>query len=293
MIGTSSGLLYHCIAIESEFDDEKNQGTADTQEMCSVITSTNINVIIPETILYVIETIELSFPLTSADQDTYNSNNFNGSLLLIRDIRDPKRYLCLHSFGIHIVMVSFCKQLFFSCQEYYDEKSIVEYLICTRPTIETNASDKTKCELFPLGMATFISRGFTYIAVLLNSAELIFKRLSNVILPDSLSNVFTVKNNEASFEVLSTDKKSIPQISPKATFLKHIEQILQRTTNMPLIKSSKPRNSNVNVQELEMLLNSINVFNKEYLDKFNLAIKLIEQRKKILKNMCQVQVSLI
>ena len=309
VIGTSSGLLYHCIALEAECDDEKEQVTA-YQEVYSLTSSSGVQVLIPESVLYVLETIELSFPLTSADQDPsiYNANQLNYSLQLMADVRDPKRYFCLHSFGIHIVMVSFLKQLISPAFEYHDEKSIVEYLICTKPTIEKNAVFETSTDSFPVGVALFVTRGFTIIAVLLNSAELICKRLNNVLLPDPISDVFPVKNDIDLDYLLSSSKKSFltgkphnssstsigPISSPrKATFPEHLEKILQRNTCLPLIKSSKPKNSAVGVQELEMLLNSIDVLKKEYLEKFSLAAKSIEQRKKALRNICQIQVCFI
>lgn len=297
VIGTSSGLLYHCIVIESECDDEKEQIGSDFEEMCSFVTCSNIEVIIPETVLYVLETIELSFPLTTSDQDEFNSSEVNTTLRLMADIRDPRRYFCLHSFGIHIVMLSFCKQLLsLNYPQYHEEKSIVEYLICTRPTIEKSAVYEAKNGSHPVGLTLFVTRGFTYIAVLLNSAELICKRLSNVILPQTNGDVFPVKNSEIDFDyVLSPNKKSTSTStvsnSRKTYFPEHIEKLLQRSTSLPLIRSSKSKASGVSVQELDMLLNCIDVLKKEYLEKFSLAAKSIEQRKKVLKNMCQIQVS--
>lgn len=322
VIGTSTGLLYHCIAIEA--DNEEEQGSVDDSELCqeevySFTTFSGVHVSIPESVLYVLESIELSFPLTSTDLNQsgeeavmYNGSEMNQSLQLLADRRDPKRYLVQHSFGVHIVLVSFLKQLLnqtsqaLSTREYHDEQSVVEYLICTRPTIEKRAVFATKSASFPVGVTLYISRGFTYIAVLLNSAELICKRLNNIILPeaivpsDGLHNLSSKKNDISS--LLSPSKQSAKvttsgiiggdHTAVKGTnFPQHLEKILQRNTSLPLIKSSaKAKSAPIGAQELEMLLNAIDLLKKEYLEKFSLAAKAIEKRKKALRNICQMQV---
>lgn len=297
VIGTSSGLLYHCIAMESEYD-EKDEITSAYQEVYSFTASSGVQVIIPESILYVLETIELSFPLTSTSQDE-TSSVCNNSLQLMADIRDSKRYFCLHSFGVHIVMLSFLKQLLTTtAREYHDDKSIVEYLICTQPTIEKSSASKTKNEFFPIGVSLFLSRGFTYIAVLLNSAQLVCKRLSNVLLPDAINGVnYRGKGPDLNLENLLTPNKKSANVATstasKATFPQHLEKILQRSTSLPLIKSSRAKEAVVGVQELEMLLNSIDILKKEYLGKFALGAKSIEHRKNSLRNICQIQVRFV
>src|SRR5699024_8296083 len=114
------------------------------------------------------------------------------------------------------------------------------------------------------GVAVFVYRSFTYIAVLLNSAELICKRLSSVVLPEAISDVIPVKKSKDIHLDSPQSKKSAtgPGLNSsdgalrKPTFPEHLERILQRNTCMPLIRSSKGKDSAVSAQELEMLLNS-------------------------------------
>lgn len=321
VIGTSTGLLYHCIAIE--VDNKEEEGSDEGSELCqenvySFTTSSGVSVNIPESVLYVLESIELSFPLTSTDlnqygegAEMYNGSEMNQSLQLIADKRDPKRYLVQHSFGVHIVLVSFLKQLLNqasqSTREYHDEQSVVEYLICTRPTIEKKAVFAAKSASFPVGVTLYISRGFTYIAVLLNSAELICKRLNNIVLPETIADGSLQRLSEITNEISSllTPNKQSAKLSTSgmsgdhtaskvSNFPQHLEKILQRSTSLPLIKSSaKAKSAPIGTQELEMLLNAIDLLKKEYLEKFTLAAKAIEKRKKALRNICQMQVCFV
>lgn len=295
VIGTSSGFLYHCIAIEN--DSGKDQSDA-FQETYNFTTSNGINLIIPEVILYVFETIELSFPLTSfQENEICNTNDLNTSLQLVTDVKDSRRYFCTHSFGAHIVLVSFLKQLQQTkITEFHDEKAIVEYLICTRPT--ATHSPENSDPLFPVGIVLILNHGFTYVTVLLNSAELVSKRLTNITIEDS--DPLFVNNSDIDLGYLldrNCAKKSIEQKtsdSPnkKPSFSEHLEKILAKN-NLPLIKTSKPKDSSLGSAELEMLINSIDVFKKEYIEKFKLATKVIQKRKNVLKDDCKVQVSVV
>ncbi|KAI2804891.1 Nuclear pore complex protein [Blomia tropicalis] len=303
VIGTSLGFLYHCIVLESDYNEEN----IDSNELFKFKLSSGVEIIIPECVLYVLETIELSFPLTSSssgqENQLYNTDELNLTFKLISDVRDPKRYFCLHSFGVHIVFVSFCKQLSsVDVTEYYEDEAIVEYLICTRPTIEQNQQINKKEKLtFPIGLGLFVARGFTYIAVLLNTAELICKRLSNIDLPEISENLFSLKDFDISINSIVNSNDNSNQTSNKSTtvnknnlrpsFQEHLEKILRRNNCIPLIRSPKGRDSPIGIQELEMLLNSIDVLRKEYLEKFSLAAKAIEQRKSALKKICQLQLS--
>ncbi|XP_017478042.1 PREDICTED: nuclear pore complex protein Nup88-like, partial [Rhagoletis zephyria] len=319
VIGTSTGLLYHCIAIEGDSDEELLQQSDDDQStvyrpeedaVYAFSTASGLQVAIPESILYVLESIELSFPLTSAenaDESLYNVNALNSSLVLLADGRDPKRYLCQHSFGVHIVLVSFLKQLHsaaasLAIREFHDEKSVVEYLVCTRPTIEKGAvlanKNAASSSSFPVGVTLYAFRGFTHIAVLLNSAELICKRLNNVVLPEAVEggSGLPVKSTTSDISSLlaSPGRHSAGNTAAagkaNSNFPQHLEKILQRNSSLPLIKSSaKTKSAAVGQQELEMLITAIDLLRKEYLEKFSLAAKAIEQRKKALRNICQKQ----
>ncbi|OTF76223.1 Nuclear pore complex protein Nup88-like protein, partial [Euroglyphus maynei] len=99
------------------------------------------------------------------------------ALNLIVDPKDGQRYYCQHSFGVHCVMVPFFKQIInpITNNEFYDDKAIVEYLICTRPTIDggeklrSSQSKKDFRPTFPVGIGLTIKYGFTSITVILNT----------------------------------------------------------------------------------------------------------------------------
>lgn len=230
--------------------------------------------------MYVLESIELSFPLASyQEDDSINHLNINNSLRLIGDKNDPKRYFCIHSFGVHAILISFLKQLMNqNVAEFHEEKSIVEYLICTRPIIDDNKSNST----YPLGIVLNINMGFTIITILLNTGELISKRLSNV--------VFEIINDDPIFIKDLCQKNDLLEQNrdKKSNFAQHINNILTKNVNLPLIKSSK--SGDVCPAQLEMLINSIDVLKNEYIFKYNLAAEAIKKRKSVLNNDVNFQV---
>nr|XP_027196309.1 nuclear pore complex protein Nup88-like isoform X1 [Dermatophagoides pteronyssinus] len=286
IIGTCSGLLYHCLAIENDLNnDDDNCDNSSYQ-----ISTSKSTIIIPETVLNVFETIELSFPLATyqiMDNGQYNNDmdTISTALNLIADPKDGQRYYCQHSYGVHCVMVPFFKQIVNPTinNEFYDDKAIVEYLICTRPTIDNEQqqqqSQSNDCPTFPVGIGLTIKYGFTSITVILNTGELISKRLSNIVLSD----VDDDEQNEISRLINLTESPSfgLQQQAKKPNFSEHIQRLLTKTTSLPLIKSSKT-DSKCGMAELEMLLNSIDVLRNEYLDKYFLAAKAIDKRKTVL-----------
>lgn len=289
VIGTSSGLLYHCVAMENDVDEEEKNLEDNAY---SFVLSQGLHVVVPEIILYVLETIELSFSLTFSSHDSSNflSDVLNTSLQLFMDIKDPKRYYCLHSFGVHIVMVSFFKQLTANLTEFYDDKSIIEYLICTRPSSQQAESDSTTEQAFPVGIALVLNQGFTYVTVLLNSSSLISKRIANVLLPSIDSECLIAKKSDNEFAKFMTTNSSSNNKNSANFFPEYISKILEKSTSLPLIKSSREKADKVGATDLEMLLNSIDVLRKEYIEKFALATKAIEKRKCFFKNDCKKQV---
>lgn len=296
IIGTSSGLLYHCVAIENDpVDNDKTSNKhSPIDDSYTFNLSSGVDVVIPEITLFVLEAIELSFSLTfsSHDSDAYLSDTLNTSLQIFIDCKDPKRYYCLHSFGVHIVLVSFFKQLNQNFEQFYEDKSVVEYLICTKPSSKKIDSDIVK-DSFPVGIALIQNRGFSYLTVLLNSANLISKRLANVLISNDSENLLIKKSQadlQSSLSSLGLANSDILTNTNKYVFSEYIEKVLEKSTSLPLIKSARPKDDKVGAPDLEMLLNSIDVLKKEYIDKYSLAAKAIEKRKNYLKNDCIQQV---
>lgn len=301
IIGTCSGLLYHCLAIENDpinpDNNDDDDDNCDNDSSYQISTSKSM-IIIPETVLNVFETIELSFPLATYQTmdnglDDAGIDSISTALNLIADPKDGQRYYCQHSYGVHCVMVPFFKQIVNPTinNEFYDDKAIVEYLICTRPTIDDRKSQQQSkdCPTFPLGIGLTIKYGFTSITVILNTGELINKRLSNIVLTDFDD------DDQIEFGFQSNLNESSPTIehqqqAKKPNFSEHIQRLLSKTTSLPLIKSSKT-DSKVGMAELEMLLNSIDVLRIEYLDKYLVAAKAINKRKTVLNNEIEVQLN--
>ncbi|KAF7489318.1 Nuclear pore complex protein Nup88 [Sarcoptes scabiei] len=281
VIGTRTGLLYHCVAIEEESDDDQYEKI----DKFKTMQEKNLNLIIPETILYVIEIIELSFSLTSFQETkakTIAENiDINTPLKLVADPKDLKRYFCIHSHGVHVVSLQFQKQLSDKVSnEFHDEKAIVEYLICTNPTVDRNPNDS----IYPIGINLNHNRGFTLLSILLSNGEMISKFLSNIIIENVEEKSESDKIDLDGSITERTLKDSLEGLNRKTNFVEHINKILTKTNNLPLIKSSKSKNSIVGSFELEMLLNAIDIFKKEYIERLNLASKSIEKRKNASRN---------
>lgn len=255
VIATSSGILHHCIAFDSE-DDSNGQS--------------NDRSLLPQPILYVYESIELLLSLTSSIDD---QNTAVCPIRLHLDPLTPMRYYASHSCGTYAVAVPFVSQIKsqFNETNFIEEESIVEHLICTK-TNSNNDSLNT-----PLGLVIAVQHGFSCLIVLLNSGEFISKRLTPTFLTTLL------ETNQQDNEDYFAGTLAVPQVN----FIQHVNQILKRTASAPLLKSNS--NQFDSQKCLQLLLTTIEIIKKEYIKKYELAVQAIQGRAKALIKHKQVQ----
>uniref|UniRef100_A0A2K5W4E4 Nucleoporin 88 n=1 Tax=Macaca fascicularis TaxID=9541 RepID=A0A2K5W4E4_MACFA len=133
VIATESGMLYHCVVLEGEEEDDQ----ASEKSWDSRID------LIPS--LYVFECVELelALKLASGEDDPFDSD-FSCPIKLHRDPKCPSRYHCTHEAGVHSVGLTWIHKLHKflgsdeedkdSLQELSTEqKCFVEHILCTKP----------------------------------------------------------------------------------------------------------------------------------------------------------------
>ncbi|XP_074244613.1 nuclear pore complex protein Nup88 isoform X2 [Saimiri boliviensis] len=133
VIATESGMLYHCVVLEGEEEDDQTS----EKSWDSRIDLT------PS--LYVFECVELelALKLASGEDDPFDSD-FSCPIKLHRDPKCPSRYHCTHEAGVHSVGLTWIHKLHKflgsdeedkdSLQELSTEqKCFVEHILCTKP----------------------------------------------------------------------------------------------------------------------------------------------------------------
>ncbi|XP_032124703.1 nuclear pore complex protein Nup88 isoform X3 [Sapajus apella] len=133
VIATESGMLYHCVVLEGEEEDDQTS----EKSWDSRIDLT------PS--LYVFECVELelALKLASGEDDPFDSD-FSCPIKLHRDPKCPSRYHCTHEAGVHSVGLTWIHKLHKflgsdeedkdSLQELsMEQKCFVEHILCTKP----------------------------------------------------------------------------------------------------------------------------------------------------------------
>uniref|UniRef100_A0A8B9MU31 Nucleoporin 88 n=1 Tax=Accipiter nisus TaxID=211598 RepID=A0A8B9MU31_9AVES len=133
VIATESGMLYHCVVLDGEEDDEQSEKSWDPRSD-----------LIPS--LYVFECVELelALKLASGDEEEPLESDFSCPIKLHRDPKCPSRYHCTHEAGVHSVGLTWINKLHKflgsdeedkdSLQELgAEQKCFVEHILCTKP----------------------------------------------------------------------------------------------------------------------------------------------------------------
>uniref|UniRef100_A0A8V8TQD5 Nucleoporin 88 n=1 Tax=Homo sapiens TaxID=9606 RepID=A0A8V8TQD5_HUMAN len=133
VIATESGMLYHCVVLEGEEEDDHTSEKSWDSRID----------LIPS--LYVFECVELelALKLASGEDDPFDSD-FSCPVKLHRDPKCPSRYHCTHEAGVHSVGLTWIHKLHKflgsdeedkdSLQELSTEqKCFVEHILCTKP----------------------------------------------------------------------------------------------------------------------------------------------------------------
>uniref|UniRef100_A0A6I8PV04 Nucleoporin 88kDa n=1 Tax=Xenopus tropicalis TaxID=8364 RepID=A0A6I8PV04_XENTR len=271
VIATESGLLYHCVVLEGEDDDEQTSNKS-WNSSCDLIPS-----------LYVFECVELELALKLATEEEESMElDFSCPIKLHRDPICPSRYHCTHVAGVHSVGLAWFNKLekFLgsgeedkdSLQELAaEQKCLVEHILCTKPL---------RCRL-PSPIQGFwiisdLSLGTSMICITCDF-ECIARPLLTTIRPPSPP-LLCFKIDKSSTEIIPHVLEDV-----KGPFEEHIRGILRRNSANPLLLNSSSKDSSPPPEEcLQLLSRATQVFREEYLLKQDLAKEEIQRRVKLL-----------
>ncbi|XP_064022488.1 nuclear pore complex protein Nup88 [Pogoniulus pusillus] len=270
VIATEAGMLYHCVVLDGEEDEEQSEKSWDPRSD-----------LIPS--LYVFERVELelALKLASGDEDEPLESDFSCPIKLHRDPKCPSRYHCTHEAGVHSVGLTWIEKLhrFLASDEEdkdslqelgAEQKCFVEHILCTKP--------------LPCRQPAPI-RGFWIVADILgptmicitNTYECITRPLLSTVHPPSPPLLCTRADEDVDASPLRILAQS------RRSFEKHIQGILQRSSANPLLlKSADPDAAPPPEECLQLLSRATQVFREEYILKQDLAKEEIQQRVKLL-----------
>uniref|UniRef100_A0A8C0PUH9 Nucleoporin 88 n=2 Tax=Canis lupus TaxID=9612 RepID=A0A8C0PUH9_CANLF len=270
VIATESGMLYHCVVLEGEEeDDQVSEKSWDSRAD-----------IIPS--LYVFECVELELALTlAAGDDEPCDSDFSCPIKLHRDPKCPSRYHCTHEAGVHSVGLTWIHKLHKflgsdeedkdSLQELAaEQKCFVEHILCTKP--------------LPCRQPAPI-RGFWIVPDILGPTMVCITSTYECLIRPLLSTVHPV-----SPPLLCTREDAAAAESPLRilaetadSFEKHIRSILQRSVANPAFLKSADRDMAPPPEEcLQLISRATQVFREQYILKQDLAKEEIQRRVKLL-----------
>ncbi|XP_066118935.1 nuclear pore complex protein Nup88 isoform X1 [Saccopteryx bilineata] len=270
VIATESGMLYHCVVLEGEEeDDQTSEKSWDSRAD-----------LIPS--LYVFECVELelALKLASGEDDPFDSD-FSCPIKLHRDPKCPSRYHCTHEAGVHSVGLTWIHKLHKflgsdeedkdSLQELATEqKCFVEHILCTKPLPCRQPAPIQGFWIVPdiLG-PTMICITSTY--------ECLIRPLLSTVHPSSPPLLCTqedVEVAESPLRILAETPDS---------FEKHIRSILQRSVANPSFLKSSEKDTAPPLEEcLQLISRATQVFREQYILKQDLAKEEIQRRVKLL-----------
>ncbi|XP_061211482.1 nuclear pore complex protein Nup88 [Neopsephotus bourkii] len=270
VIATESGMLYHCVVLDGEEDDDQSEKSWDPRSDT-----------IPS--LYVIECVELelALKLASGDEEEPLESDFSCPIKLHQDPKCPFRYHCTHEAGVHSVGLTWINKLHKflssdeedkdSLHELGAEKCFVEHILCTKP--------------LPCRQPAPI-RGFWIVSDILGSTMICITNTYECITRPLLSTV-----HPASPPLLCTREDKEIAVCPlrslatsQHSFEKHIRSILQRSSANPLVLKSADKDAAPPPEEcLQLLSRATQVFREEYILKQDLAKEELQQRVKLLR----------
>ncbi|POI31943.1 hypothetical protein CIB84_004305 [Bambusicola thoracicus] len=226
VIATESGVLYHCVVLDAEEDEEQSEKSWDPRSD-----------LVPS--LYVFECVELelALKLASGDEEEPLESDFSCPIKLHRDPKCPTRYHCTHEAGVHSVGLTWISKLqkfLASGEEDKDglqelgaeQKCFVEHILCTKP--------------LPCRQPAPV-RGFWIVSDVLgptmicitNNYECITRPLLTAVHPASPSLLCTKEDKDDATSPLRVLAES------QHSFEKHIQSILRRTSANPLLLKVK------------------------------------------------------
>nr|XP_020666396.1 nuclear pore complex protein Nup88 [Pogona vitticeps] len=272
VIATESGMLYHCVVLEGEDDDDQTS-------LKSWDSRTDL---IPS--LYVFECVELELALRLASREGEEplESDFSCPIKLHRDPRCPSRYHCTHDAGVHSIGLPWINKLHKflgsdeedkdSLQELgAEQKCFAEHLLCTKP--------------LPCRQPASI-RGFSIVSDILGPTMICITENYECVTKPLLPAV-----HPPCPPLLCTKEDSVATASPlrllaesQDSFERRIRSILSRSSANPLLLKAADRDSSPPPEEcLQLLSRATQVFREEYILKQDLAREEIQRRVKLLR----------
>lgn len=252
-IATPSGYIYHCFA----FTDEKG--------------------LLPKQTLYVYEAIELSKDLIENPDDPYSPH----PMKLLKDPTSDVRYFCVHQNGVHTVVLPILETLQSGCDITYDQESFAEFLICTRIQTPADTNESFDDLSTPRGLGVEIRKSNIVLLVLMPNNELIVQRISPA---TTLINrkryprhSLDTSRENSELEILNASQID----ASRANFVEQIQQILKRTTSVPMLKLSETQDQKEQLNQ--MVDKAVGTFSSEYIKKYNIAVEAIKKKLGVLK----------
>ncbi|XP_077602899.1 nuclear pore complex protein Nup88 [Crocuta crocuta] len=270
VIATESGVLYHCVVLEGEEEEEQTSETP-WDSRADFVPS-----------LYVFECVELelALKLASGEEDPLDSD-FSCPIKLHRDPKCPSRYHCTHEAGVHSVGLTWIHKLhkFLGSDEEdkdglqelaAEQRCFVEHILCTKP--------------LPCRRPAPV-RGFWIVPDILGPTMICITGGYECLIRPLLSTVHPV-----SPPLLCTQEDKVVEESPLRilaetpdSFEKHIRSILQRSVANPaFLKSSDKDAAPPPEESLQLLSRATQVFREQYILKQDLAKEEIQRRVKLL-----------
>lgn len=275
VIATCSGMLYHCIALDN---DEQNDNEDRMSEVSWSASKSSQTLGAPDVSLYVYESVELEMVLGSNEEAVLD--DVTCPIHLHKDPTTTVRYHCSHAAGVHTVALPIIPQLESltdnasgdvadTLSTIENQNCIVEHLICTRPLSNSPASP-----ILGVGIAYGQSLGGTTLLCLIAPYDLLSVPLVPTYL-DKLPHLLMEAEDEVSAEFRSATREPFDQ---------HIRMLLQRKTSNPIFKASTT--ANPTPQDCFQLLNrSTRILREEYIQRLDLAREKIEERMKVLQDL--------
>lgn len=277
VIATQSGILYHCVVLEGEEeDDQTSEKSWDSR--ADVIPS-----------LYVFECVELelALKLTSEEDDSFDSD-FSCPIKLHGDPKCPSRYHCTHEAGVHSVGLTWIHKLHKflgsdeedkdSLQELAaEQKCFVEHILCTKP--------------LPCRKSAPI-RGFWIIPDILGPTMICITNTYECLIRPLLSTVHPVSPpllcTREDVEVAESPLRILAETPD--SFENHIRSILKRSAANPaFLKSSEKDLAPPPEECLQLISRATQVFREQYILKQNLAKEEIQRRVELLQQQKETQ----
>lgn len=275
VIGTRDGKLHHCLVMQSSLEDTNLQ--SETQSVIS--TDTSLLYEAPDDVsLYVYESVELELSLTTTSLKTeeFIEDTFTCPIKIIKDPMAPDRYHCIHSAGVHTIVLPWIQeyQKFFADNVGENvpeqEDCIVEHLICTKPLPSSPVAP-----VLGLGLV----RGLSVEPSLLTLTwdyELVSLPLCPSRYRDSAGPLHTDEDP-------TTIESPLRRLS-REPFDLYIKKILQRNVTNPKLKFDKK--TEISQQEcFQLLTRATQVFREEYLQKQEHAQQEIQKRTRMLRSL--------